>query len=1131
MRAGRIQRHGISVAMEPNVVTMSTDYSQIIKAYAHNEIDYDTFAAALTKHIQSTPATLPAILTLLEDLKTAKPADMPLIQKLQRELRDFSSVSDATSPPEPSVSASEQTIIKGHSGPAEDEDNAKTIIKSVTEEPVENGATVIHPAEADATRSQAPSAMPVAPPAEATQLEETRLQEPSEPTRLVSATADSETGPAQKLEPGSVIKNRFILENLLGEGGMGRVFKARDLRKEEAHDRNPYVAIKVLNDSFKEHPQAFIALQREAKKAQTLAHPNIVNVYDFDRDGETVYMTMEYLQGNSLDRMIRQQQPRPFEKPEAIKIIQGICLGLSYAHKRNIIHSDLKPGNVFVTNEGEVKIFDFGIARAIKSQEASGEKTLFDAGSLGGLTPAYASCEMFEGEEPDVRDDIYALACIAYELLGGKHPFNKTPAIKAKQNHLVPEKLPQLSRRQNKTLSSGLAFDRQARTSSVDHFVEELTTRFSKKQKISAAAIVLLVVGAIVSYEPLTNFYRQQQIERYVVQFESGNEAAIQAGLKKLAKMPHTLRDEILVAAKEPLIKYYENKAFSGIDPEKGLVDFRGAYRYLNIANALFPDSAQVSAAKKKLQQREQQLTNELTTRLNFHLQQGNLLPDENSDDLLDVLNMAAKIDPHHSLLTDKRIPVEYAKQAQNAANQWDFDKAQRLLEVAQQVVPHNPTLLALQQSINVQQQQYLARQAKIVGKVDAKSLRREVETLLNKPFDSVNWSRTIHATVNQLEEILPANDSWLQNTKQKIALYHLRRAENLRRQGKFGQARSTLQLAEKFDPRVPGLDEEKSTLKAAEEHALQQQQVQAQRQQTAELKQQLLREANKNNVEKADDLLDQLSAELNKNDPFLQTEAPAAIAAAYVRLANNALQRGETQAASQWISAGLEIAPQHKELIALKAKLPKKSSDACELKYAGYGKRISCHDIINNAKGPTLVVIPAPSGGKAFAIGKYEVSIEDFNLFCQATKSCSSRDANIDLPVTSVGFNEIKNYLQWLSVQSGATYRLPTKAEWTYAAKASAQPAGKDFNCRVMIGDNIVKGNALLTVKSGNMNSWGLVNYIGNAQELVFDAPNNIIAMGGAYQDPLAQCNISFKRKHDGKPDSVTGFRVLREL
>src|SRR5215472_5194913 len=107
------------------------------------------------------------------------------------------------------------------------------------------------------------------------------------------------------LQPGSVLKNRFILEAPIGRGGMGTVFRARDLRKEEAQDRNPHVAIKVLNDDFKEHPGALQALQRESRKAQQLAHPNIVTVYDFDRDEGNVYMVMELLQGIPLDRLIK----------------------------------------------------------------------------------------------------------------------------------------------------------------------------------------------------------------------------------------------------------------------------------------------------------------------------------------------------------------------------------------------------------------------------------------------------------------------------------------------------------------------------------------------------------------------------------------------------------------------------------------------------------------------------------------------------------------------------------------------------------------------------------------------------------------------------------------------------------
>ena len=1127
--------------IDNSAVTMP-DNSKLIAAYIHNEIDYDTLAAALLQCVASSPATLPAILTQLEEAKDSKPAALPLLQKLQKELREYS-VSDADSiaQPQPRSNASaeqssEQTVIKGHVAPvheepAELEEQAETRIQRTPQQLSKNQDTIIKSSENEATRIKPTSPAPTDRPAE-----QTRLQPPSESTRLDTQSTAQDASPAQKLEPGSVIKKRFILESLLGEGGMGRVFKARDLRKEEAHDRNPYVAIKVLNDSFKGHPQAFIALQREAKKAQTLAHPNIVNVFDFDRDADTVYMTMEYLEGNSLDRMIRNQLPQPFDKLEAINIIQGICQGLSYAHQRNIIHSDLKPGNVFVTKEGDVKIFDFGIARAIQSHDATGEKTLFDAGSLGGLTPAYASCEMFEGEEPDVRDDIYALACIAYELLGGKHPFNKTPAIKAKQSNLAVERLPQLSRRQNNTLIAGLAFEREARIASVDQFIVALTTRFSKPQKISMLVAILLVITAIISYEPLTNLYRQKQIEGYVAKIATGDKTVIQSTLKKLAKLPHSLRDEILAMAKKPLIDYYLQQAFSRIDVEKELVDFNGAYRYLNIAGALYPDSARISAAKKQLQQQEQLVSNELSARLNFHLQQGNLLPDDTSDDLLDVLQTAAKINPQHPLLSDKRIAIEYAKRAQEAADQWDFDKAQQLLRVAQDVVPNDPTLKTLQQSIDSQEHQYLARQEKITGKLDAKTLRGEVEKLMTNPFGSANWSRTVKSVLDQLKEILPANDRWLQDSKHKVALYHLKRAENLKRQGKFGEARSVLQLAEIFDPQLQGLAQEKDSLKLEENSAVTRQKAQAQQQLTTDLKQQLLREANNNNVKKAEDLLNRLSAILSKNDPFMSSEAPNAIANAYARLGANALQRGETDSAAQSIRAGLNIAPQHKELTALQAKLPKKKSDACEPSIAGYGKRMTCHDMLaadiqSALKGPTLVVVPADRGGKPFAIGKYETSIADFQVFCRATKSCPASGGDTELPITNVGLENINRYTQWLSAQSGAKYRLPTKSEWTYASKATAQPAGKDFNCRVMIGDNIVKGNALLTVKSGKMNSWGLVNYIGNAQELVLDAPDKLAAMGGAYQDPLAQCNISFSRKHDGKPDSVTGFRVLREM
>ncbi|MDX1435069.1 MAG: serine/threonine-protein kinase, partial [Gammaproteobacteria bacterium] len=210
---------------------------------------------------------------------------------------------------------------------------------------------------------------------------------------------------------GDRLRNRFELLSKLGEGGMGAVWKGKDLLKEEAKDRNPYVAIKLLQKNFKEHPDAFIALQRETAKQQRLAHPNVATVFSFDRDADSgaVFMTMDLLEGESLDHFIHDMPPGGLPEEEAMSIIKQLAAGLAYAHKNGLVHSDLKPGNCFLTRDGTVKLLDFGIARASKTKlDAEGVTTLFDPGELGAITPAYATIEMFEGMPPDPRDDIYA---------------------------------------------------------------------------------------------------------------------------------------------------------------------------------------------------------------------------------------------------------------------------------------------------------------------------------------------------------------------------------------------------------------------------------------------------------------------------------------------------------------------------------------------------------------------------------------------------------------------------------------------------------------------------------------------------------------------------------------------------
>ena len=304
---------------------------------------------------------------------------------------------------------------------------------------------------------------------------------------------------------GATLNDRFELRECLGSGGMGKVFKALDRRKLEANDRQPYVAVKVLNLEFQAHPDSFIALQREAKKCQMLAHPNIVRVYDFDRDGDIVYMTMEYLSGESLDHRIKESGNEGVPVNEVLRIVNGMSKALAFAHESGIVHADFKPANVFITDKGQVKVIDFGIARAFRriDEPESLELTQFDPRLLGAITPSYASPEMLEKARPDPRDDIYALACTTYLLLTGSHPFGGVLATVARAEKLKLRRQTGLNRKQFKALKHALSFDREKRTPTIAQFLKEISPKHTllKPSFISGGIVVgLMLMGGGVGY-------------------------------------------------------------------------------------------------------------------------------------------------------------------------------------------------------------------------------------------------------------------------------------------------------------------------------------------------------------------------------------------------------------------------------------------------------------------------------------------------------------------------------------------------------------------------------------------------------------------------------------------------------
>jgi serine/threonine protein kinase len=276
---------------------------------------------------------------------------------------------------------------------------------------------------------------------------------------------------------GSLIDGRYELVASLGEGGMGQVFKAIDRLAEAQDARDPYVAIKVLKAELEQDPTAIKALHREFARARNLRHPSILRIDQFGQDRGTGlhFIVMELLEGRSLESVMAENQRKRTGQSwaEISGFFSQICAGLQCAHEEGIIHSDIKPSNLFITSRGQVKILDFGIAALRPGVTDDGRVTRYDPRKLGALTPGYASLEMFEGGEAHDSDDIYSLACVIYQWLSGRHPYARTTqpaaAVRAIDALLAgpPPPLPGLTRSQNRALAKALAVRREDRTQTI----------------------------------------------------------------------------------------------------------------------------------------------------------------------------------------------------------------------------------------------------------------------------------------------------------------------------------------------------------------------------------------------------------------------------------------------------------------------------------------------------------------------------------------------------------------------------------------------------------------------------------------------------------------------------------------
>ncbi|WP_129640907.1 protein kinase domain-containing protein [Peristeroidobacter agariperforans] len=256
-----------------------------------------------------------------------------------------------------------------------------------------------------------------------------------------------------------VLRDRYELTSILGRGSTGTVYKAIDRHRAHLEPSSRCVAVKVLKLNYQDRPDELAQLEREFHEAQSLSHPNVVSVFDLDRDGNVYFIVMELLEGELLADILKRLDGQPMARHYALGVISSVGAALAHAHRRNVVHADLKPRNVMITTTGEVRVLDFGFARdrPLDLHTASG---LHEG---PGVAPAYASVERVNGSDPHPSDDVYSLACIAYELLSGRHPFGGRSAPLARAHGRAPQRIPGLTGKQQQALQRALMWTRGER--------------------------------------------------------------------------------------------------------------------------------------------------------------------------------------------------------------------------------------------------------------------------------------------------------------------------------------------------------------------------------------------------------------------------------------------------------------------------------------------------------------------------------------------------------------------------------------------------------------------------------------------------------------------------------------------
>ncbi len=530
---------------------------------------------------------------------------------------------------------------------------------------------------------------------------------------------------------GQVLKNRYELEAHIGSGGMSDIYKAKDLLLDKAGVEEPYVAIKVLQPQYTRNKEAQQLLFREAHKTMSLSHPNIIRVYDVDKEDNLCFIIMEWLNGETLDQVISRSKPKGLTYKGAEKVISQVADALKFAHKNGIVHTDLKPSNIMHTRNGDIKIFDFGVARLIQNKaDEFANDNIEQNNSLSGYTPAYASAELLQGQQPSESDDLFSLGCIFYELLSSKHPYLRKPADQAITDEITVKKLTKIDNKKWNMLRSALALSKTERPQSIQQWQDKLARK--SFPVFSTILPLLTILGSVGYFYYMENVITTQQLTEQVHTSNVDNLAnsSVEVFMNSLSELDGettTIKAGILRLKREEVINFHIAKINRIMqDPKSRYPDFDQIAALIEETTTLYPDSIKLTDIELYVEDQRESARAILLASIEQRLLRANYLPDSDGTDIFTLRQDMKQVDTDYKIIPSEQAVNLYRKQLGIAIKSYNYTVINTLIA---------PGKLLFKDSVS--ELQTLLKQPELTSAINILTKYKTSDKMGEFPFDA----------------------------------------------------------------------------------------------------------------------------------------------------------------------------------------------------------------------------------------------------------------------------------------------------------------------------------------------------------------------------------------------------------